>query len=81
MHFTEECLFALVLMSVATAGVLFLYVFLLASSSVVMFVVNFLLGKFFEAVSRFNSNVAYSGLLHAVTQDVSYLSVIVYHII
>jgi len=26
-------------------------------------------GKFFEAVSRFNSNVAYSGLLHAVTQD------------
>eukprot|EP00795_Rhopilema_esculentum_P013369 gene13369-4225_t len=26
-------------------------------------------GKFFDAVSRFNSNVAYSGLLHAVTQD------------
>eukprot|EP00794_Sanderia_malayensis_P017835 gene17835-19618_t len=26
-------------------------------------------GKFSDAISRFNSNVAYSGLLHAVTQD------------
>ena len=27
--------------------------------------------SFAEAVSRFNSNIAYSGLLHAVTADVS----------
>ena len=27
---------------------------------------------FHLAVARFNSNVSYSGLLHAVTQDVSY---------
>ena len=26
---------------------------------------------FHEAVARFNSNISYSGLLHAVTQDVS----------
>jgi hypothetical protein len=26
---------------------------------------------FDEVVSRFNSNISYSGLLHAVTQDVS----------
>ena len=25
--------------------------------------------KFFEAVARFNANISYSGLLHAVTQD------------
>ena len=50
--------------------------FQLALYSVVMLIKNFLLGKFFEAVSRFNSNVAYSGLLHAVTQDVSYLHAI-----
>ena len=28
---------------------------------------------FAEAVTRFNSNISYSGLLHAVTQDVSHL--------
>ena len=28
---------------------------------------------FAEAVSRFNANVSYSGLAHAVTQDVSYI--------
>ena len=30
--------------------------------------------SFAEAVSRFNSNVSYSGLLHAVTADVCFLS-------
>jgi len=29
---------------------------------------------FADAVSRFNANIAYSGLIHAVTQEVSYIS-------
>ena len=31
----------------------------------------FLAATFAEAVERFNSNIPYNGLLHAVTQDVS----------
>ena len=31
----------------------------------------FLPATFAEAVERFNSNIPYNGLLHAVTQDVS----------
>jgi len=34
--------------------------------------------SFAEAVSRFNSNVSYSGLLHAVTADVCHVLLCVY---
>ena len=33
--------------------------------------------KFAEAIARFNSNISYNGLLHAVTADVSTASSIV----